>query len=159
MNLYGKITIDGLDAFQEFGLLRVKNGSLNDWLTFPERKQPLTHDWKDEDGIEVDLDNVFLKEKNVSLPMILVANSSEQFWTNYNNLLTLLTTAGTRDIYFWELQQRFDVYYTKCDNVSKPTKLRGTNKIVVNMTLHFVIPTGQFSGIDYMKIGTDFIVS
>jgi hypothetical protein len=58
----GHLVIDGRDALGDLGFV-VRPGSMESWLLLPEVKEPFSHDWKDEDGIEVDLENVYLKEK------------------------------------------------------------------------------------------------
>lgn len=139
MSRYESITIDGKDGWGEFGFFVLKNG-FNDWLSFPDTKAPFSHDWGDEDGIEVDLNNVFVKEKNVSLQILFVSDSREQFWKNYESLKAILLFPGTRLIYIKEIGRLFEVYYVKCSGISKFTRLRQVNKIAVGMTLNFIMP-------------------
>jgi len=139
MTRYGSILIDGHDGWQDFGIVVLKNG-WNDWLLFPEMKSPFSYNWEDEDGIEVDLSNVFVKEKNVSLQVLFIADSQKKFWENYRKLQDALIAPGIRTIYINEIGRLFEVYYNKCSEISKFTRLKNTNKIAVGMTIDFVMP-------------------
>jgi len=161
MNRYGRISIDGRDGWDDFGILVLKSG-FDDWLKFPDMKERFSHDWKDEDGTEFDTEQAYIKEQNVSLRFVFIADSKEQFWKNYEELQGVLTQPGIRTIYFSEMETKFDVLYTKCDKVSKFTRLKNTNKIVVEMTVSFVIPNftpAGDEGIEFWAIEEDFIVS
>jgi hypothetical protein len=152
MGRFQRILIDNKDAWAEYGLFALKD-TLSDWLAFPDMKEPFTHDWEDEDGLEVDLDNVYVKEKNASLNVMFVADSPEKFRRNYNRAKTILTAPGLRTIYLGELEMTFGAYYTSTSNVSTITRMRSVNKVMARMTLHFVIPaptTGYFPMADML---------
>lgn len=137
--LYGHLTIDGLDAYSEYGFIILK-GSMEDWLLFPEMKDPFSHNWKDENGLEVDLDNRYLKDKQVTLKVLFVADSEMEFWSNYKKTLGMLTQPGIRKIYYREMDKEFEVYYTKSTAPTAFTRLKDVNKVAVGMTLHFAMP-------------------
>jgi hypothetical protein len=139
MGRFQRILIDNKDAWGEYGFFALKD-TLDEWLAFPDRKEPFTHDWEDEDGIEVDLDNVYVKEKNASLNVLFVAGSPEQFRRNYDRAKAMLTAPGLRTVYLGELEMTFGAYYTRTSNVSTITRMRSVNKVMAQMTLHFVIP-------------------
>ena len=135
----GHLTIDGKDALSEYGFLTQK-GSMSDWLLFPGIKEPFSHDWRNEDGTDVDLENIFLKEKEVTLKVWLAASSFTEFWQKYDRAEAMLTAPGLRTIYYRELEKEFEVYYLKSSNVTAPTRLRNTDKIFIGMELSFMIP-------------------
>jgi len=139
MTRYGSILIDGRDGWRDFGIVVLKDG-WNDWLSFPEMKPPFSYNWEDEDGIEVDLNSVFVKEKNVSLQILFIAGSQSEFRKNYNALMDVLISPGIRTIYINEMERMFEVYYSKCPEISKYTRLKKTNRIAVGMTIDFVMP-------------------
>jgi len=139
MTRYGSILIDGRDGWQEFGIIVLRDG-WNDWLTFPEMKPPFSYSWEDEDGVEVDLSRVFVKEKSVSLKILFVANSGSEFWKNYGALQDALLAPGIRTVFINEIGRLFEVYYSKSSKISKFTRLKNVNKIAVGMTLEFVMP-------------------
>jgi hypothetical protein len=135
----GHLLIDGVDVYDELGFI-VSKGSMEDWVLFPERKQPFTHDWRDENGIEVDLEHVYLKEKKVSLKVYFVADSEIEFWGKYKKTLDLLTSPGARTVYYRAMSKEFSVYYTRA---SSPVRKKGTkdvNQIIFGMTIEFVMP-------------------
>ena len=154
MNRYGSILVDNYDGWRDFGIIILKDG-WNDWLTFPEMKPPFTYNWGDEDGIEVDLNQVFVKEKAVSLRILFVAESQTQFWKNYRALQDALLAPGTRTIYIAEIGRLFEVFYQKCSDISKFTRLKNTNKIAVGMTIDFIMPNPILEVFQTLLFGSD----
>lgn len=137
-NYVGSLKIDNKDAWQDYGFVVLK-GSMRDWLSFAEMKPPFSHDWGDEHGRELALENVFVKDKEVSLKVLFIADSQLQFWANYNKTRDMLQSSGIRKIYYRELEKEFEVYYTKTSQIATPTRLKG-GKIMVEMTLNFNMP-------------------
>jgi hypothetical protein len=135
----GHLAIDGRDAWGDLGFA-VRKGSMESWLLFPEAKEPFSHDWKDENGIEVDLGHVYLKEKKVSLKAYFINDSEVGFWGRYKALLELLTSPGLRTVYYRELDKEFGVYYTRSSEPKCVGRLKNTGTIVFETTLHFVMP-------------------
>ena len=138
-NMNGHLTIDGQDAWGVFGFV-VRPGSIESWLLLPEMKEPFSHDWKDEHGIEVDLTHVYLKDKKVSLKVYFIAETESSFWTKYNALSTLLTSTGLRTVYYRELNKSFQVFYTRSSDARRIKGIKNSYIIVIEMTLHFTIP-------------------
>jgi len=141
-DMTGHLVIDGLDAWQDLGFV-VRPGSMESWLLLPEVKEPFFHDWKDEDGIEVDLEHVYLKDKKTALKCYFISDSEVDFWNKYRALSELLTSPGMRTIYYRELDKEFTVYYTRSSEPRRVQGIKNRNKIVIEMTLHFVMPDPQ----------------
>lgn len=137
--MYGHLVIDGVDAYSEYGFIILK-GSMESWLLVPEMKNPFSHDWKDENGQEVDLDKRYAKSKDVTLKVLFVAASEVEFWENYKRTLEMLTSPGLRTVYYREMDKEFEVYYTKSSAAKTYTRLKNVNKICVEMTFHFTMP-------------------
>ena len=138
-NMTGHLVIDGLDAWQDLGFV-VRPGSMESWLLLPETKEPFSHDWKDEDGIEVDLEHVYLKDKKTALKCYFISDSEVDFWNKYKALSELLTSPGMRTIYYRELDKEFSVYYTRSSEPRRVQGIKNRDKIVIEMTLNFVMP-------------------
>lgn len=137
--MYGHLVIDGVDAYSEYGFIILK-GSMESWLLLPEMKNPFSHDWKDENGLEVDLDERYAKSKDVTLKVLFVAESEVEFWSNYKKTLEMLTSPGIRTMYYRELDKEFEVYYIKSSAAKTYTRLKNVNKIAIEMTFHFTMP-------------------
>ncbi len=60
--------IDGIDLWTTFRI-GVEKGS-DDFLKIPQRKESTTHDWQDEDGIDIDLTRNFYKHEHFYLPFV-----------------------------------------------------------------------------------------
>jgi hypothetical protein len=137
--MYGHLVIDGVNAWPELGFVVLRK-SIDSWLLYPERKEPFTHDWKDENGIEVDLEHVYLKEKKVSLIVLFAAESEIEFWEKHKKTLDLLASPGLRTVYYRELDKDFSVYYSSANTPVSYGRLKKTEFTVFGMTLHFVMP-------------------
>lgn len=61
--------IDGISTWDKFGVW-VTKGGYSDLLTFPALVDPDKNDWPEEDGIEVDLSDPHLKEKEITISFL-----------------------------------------------------------------------------------------
>ena len=62
-----------------------------------EAKDAEVNDWLDEHGEDVyDADNVYMKAADISIPMVMVGTKPTEVLSNYNEILTWLTTGGTQ---------------------------------------------------------------
>jgi hypothetical protein len=135
----GHLIIDGMDAATELGFI-VADTSMESWLLYPARKEPFKHDWKDEDGIEVDLEHVYLKEKTVDLKVAFVAESEAEYWRNYDKTFEVLTAPGERTIFYRAMSREFKVYYKECTTPKRVKGPKNVSEILIKMTFQFVMP-------------------
>lgn len=113
-NLY----IDSLPARSRFGVW-ITRGGYADLLRFPSLREPETNDWPEEDGVEVDLSEPRLEEKEVSISFLATTNTGATDFAAY------LADAGYHDFRIpslgrsWRLrlagQPRNAVYPTATD--------------------------------------------
>ena len=61
--------IDETDIYAAFGVL-VTKGGYNALLAFPSVKEPPSNDWPEEDGLEVDLTSLVLKDKEADISFL-----------------------------------------------------------------------------------------
>jgi hypothetical protein len=66
----GKLFIDGLDAYTQFGVY-VTEGGYNDLVAYPDLKNIQSNDWPEENGIEPDLASPVLDSKTFSVKFAL----------------------------------------------------------------------------------------
>ena len=137
--MLGHLTIDGLDAWGDLGFV-VRPGSMESWLLPPDTKEPFSHDWKDENGIEVDLTHSYVKEKKVSLKVCLISFSALEFQSKYDALCSLLKSPGIRTLYYRELNKTFQAYYTRSSEMKRIKGVKNTDMILFEMTLFFTMP-------------------
>jgi hypothetical protein len=109
MKLSGLYQIDGMDLWDTFGI-GVESGS-DDFLKIPERKDSITHDWLDEDGLEVDLSRTFFKARDVVLKCWATADTKESFFTRYYQLITVFRKPGLRRLSVARHQKDYFVFY------------------------------------------------
>jgi len=103
--MIGACIIDGTDI-ATLGMFIVRGGD-SDFLAFPERKEPLANDWFEEDGLDVDLSDVFFEAKKVSVKYYISANDATTFQNHLNAFETLHYQAGYRQIYVREFDKTF----------------------------------------------------
>lgn len=127
--------MDGIDLWNAYGFI-VTSG-IDDFLKFPERKESITHDWLDRDGIDVDLTETFLREKDISLNIALIANNEADFWDKYEKFLNHLRRPGTRRLEVSHLARSFFVFYKNCSSFTTLTTIRNESKVACRFTLVF----------------------
>lgn len=107
--MIGACTIDGTDI-ATLGMFIVKGGD-TDFLSFPERKEPLTNDWFEEDGLDVDLSEVFFEAKKVSVKYYISAANATAFKQQLTAFETLHYQTGYRQIYIREFDKTFSLRF------------------------------------------------
>lgn len=106
--------IDGADLYLVYGIF-ISAGS-DDLLKIPKRKESITHDWLDENGVDVDLSRVFLESRDITLECNFLANSKDDFWYKYNSFIATLTKPGLRRLELSEFGKSYYVYYKECSS-------------------------------------------
>jgi hypothetical protein len=128
--------IDGKDLWDTYGII-VQSGS-NDFLKFPARKDSITHNWLDSNGIDVDLSLPFFDAKKIVLKCTMIAATEDEFWQNYAGFLGEWAKPGTRDWSVSEFQKTFQVYYTESTEFTRLNKIIGNAKIACQFSLNLV---------------------
>lgn len=131
----GKYFIDSIDIWEAFGL--VVSAGIDEFLKIPERKDSITHDWLDRDGIDVDLTNNFFKEKDINLSVAMIASNEADFWDKYEKLLNQLKKPGTRRIDVTALSRYFFTFYKSCSNFSALTRIQNNSLVACKFNLLF----------------------
>lgn len=119
----------------EHYLLIIQSGTAA-LLEFPERKESLTNDWREENGEETDLSLVRFKDKEIDLQCIIIAADDAQFWDCYNRFFADLTSPGLQQLYIDDHSKTYQVYYKKSGNFKKASKrLKNVEKIAVKFQI------------------------
>lgn len=111
-------TIDGVDL-SDYGLLLLA-GSHDNIVKLPAVKPNLLTSNAGTNGAIYDAQNVFFKEKDVTLKLCARAGSFVDFWHNYNALLYDLTRKDTRRFHYSVTDKKYPCYY-KDSKVSRFT--------------------------------------
>ncbi len=118
----GQYYIDGADMWLVYGVT-IRSGS-DDLMKFPERKESISHDWQDENGIDIDLSRVFLQSREATFQLNILADSEANFWQQYGGFLAMLVKPGLRRLEISELSSSFYVYYKSCQSFTRYTRLK-----------------------------------
>lgn len=120
----GYFFMDGMDLWVQFGLF-IEKGSA-DFLRYPPKKESITHDWLDSNGLDVDLSRVFFKERQVTLNCGIIAETEEDFWLKHDSFIATLAQPGTRRLMFKSHgDKQYFVYYKDCSNYTQVKALKG----------------------------------
>ena len=125
--------LDGLSLFDYFGV-GVESGS-SDLLKPPDRKDSISHDWMDENGIDIDLSRVFLQSREATFQMFIIANDEADFWNKYNAFISYLQKPGTRRLTISEFSKDFFVFYKSCKTFDRFTRIKDSGKVACKFTL------------------------
>ncbi|MXV16826.1 hypothetical protein [Hufsiella ginkgonis] len=135
MNAKGLYFLEGLDMWLTYGWAPL-SGS-DDFVPFPERKDPPSHDWGDEDGIEYDLTTPVFMNRQVTIGGTLHASSRTDYNIKRAALWNALKAPGQLDLMVADLGTTYQVFYSKSSG-KKYTKINA-NKVVVELNLTFTI--------------------
>lgn len=108
----GSCIIDGFDI-DALGSFILKGGDY-DFLSFPERRNPLSENWFEYDGVDVDLSEIFFKEKSVTVKFYIKAETGQEFIYRLNNFYKRISAPGYRQLYSREFDRTFLLRYVSC---------------------------------------------
>ena len=144
MDLSGKYYIDGKDLWTVFNMF-VEEGT-DDFLRYPAKKDSITHDWQDSNGIDVDLTRVFFTERSITLRLGMIVSNEADFWSKYNQFLMQMALPGLRRIEPKSLGERsFYCFYKECTDFMWVTRIKNVNKIGIKFTLNMVEPNPEIA--------------
>ncbi|WP_165043721.1 hypothetical protein [Dysgonomonas sp. ZJ709] len=112
----GSVTIDGVDI-STFGMFILKGGDY-DFLPFPDRKEPEQNNWHDYNGVDVDLSEIYFKEKRVIVRFYIANDTTQDFLSNLNAFYTLISKPGYRQLYSRDFDKTFSLRYVSCPDYS-----------------------------------------
>ncbi|MBN2747476.1 MAG: hypothetical protein JXR34_12180 [Bacteroidales bacterium] len=135
--MIGAVIIDGTDI-STMGMFIVKGGD-NGFLVFPERKEPLTNDWFEEDGLDVDLSEVFFEAKKLSVKFYLTAADATTFKARLTSFATLLFQPGYRQIYVREFDKTFSLRFKEISDYKHSGGLAKSGKKSGFVTVEFMM--------------------
>ncbi|GAB6010238.1 hypothetical protein [Dysgonomonas reticulitermitis] len=133
----GSCIIDGIDI-ADFGMFILKGGDY-DLLPFPERIEPTQNDWYEEDGIDVDLTEVFFKQRDVTLNFYLSAETSDDFIDNLDNFHRLISKPKPRKLYIREFGKEFTLRYVSCPSYTQNRGFLTHGKKSGEISVNFVM--------------------
>jgi hypothetical protein len=151
-------TLDGFDLKATYGLV-ISNGTVQ-FLQFPTRKASVSHDWPEENGVDIDLDTPFFEAREFTLTCALIADNRDDFMNQYNGLFTQLSGLDTHALYMEETGQTYQVYYKSQANLTKLSKINNTTKVGVKFDLVFgeTNPYDNFEPVYLIDENDNFIV-
>lgn len=122
----GLYFIDGADLALTYNIF-VEDGSA-DFLKYPARKQTIEHDWKDSNGIDVDLSRIFLKERTGTLNVVIVTETEADYFTKHTAFITQLAQPGLRRLQVTAHGQRsYYLCYQDCTAYKQIIPLKGSD--------------------------------
>ena len=136
MSAANRYFLDGIDMYTAYGF--IVTGGSDAMLQLAKRKDPLSHNWNDEDGIEYDLTSApVYEDKKIPLKGYLVATSEADFWNKYNALKVALDFSGTKVLTCTEIGTSLNIFYRECSELKRRTRIKNTDLIGMEMDLLF----------------------
>lgn len=127
-------TINGNNLLSTYKLI-IQTGT-HELLEFPERKDSLSNDWREENGTETDLELVRFKDKEVNLNCIFIVENDSSFWSAYNAFFNELTKPGLQNLFIEDHSKTYPVFYKKTSGFKKQSKrLKNVPRVAVKFTL------------------------
>lgn len=101
--------IDGTDI-RTLGMFILRGGS-NDFLSFPERREPAQNNWAEHDGLDVDFSDLSFNPKKVSVQLYISAATEAVFNQQLNAFESLNNQIGYRQIFVKEFNRTFSLRF------------------------------------------------
>lgn len=132
----GKYLIDSIDFWVAYNMF-VSDG-VDNFLRYAKRKDSITHDWMDSNGIDVDLSRVFFQSREIPLEICFIAKK-EDFLPKYTLFIAQWAKPWTHRLEITSLGQSFFVYYKECTAFTKYTKIEN-DLVMCKFTITVVEP-------------------
>jgi hypothetical protein len=133
----GSCIIDGKDI-AAYGMFILRGGDC-DLLPFPDRTEPVQNDWHEEDGVDVDLSEIYFKEKNLTVRFHIIADTAVEFESNLDRFYWMISEPEPRKMYIREFDREFTLRYISCPGYAHSGGLykdgRKSATINVNFTM------------------------
>jgi hypothetical protein len=139
MDWSGYYYMDGKDLWTAYNVV-VEAGS-DDFLKYAAKKESITHDWMDSNGLDVDLSRYFLQSRSITLKCAIITNTPAEFWNKYHGFIADFTQPGSRRITVAEFGERsFNVHYKDCSLFERFTRLKDgeTIKVACKFTINLI---------------------
>ena len=141
----GKLIINGVDVYTEFGAFVVENGHA-DLVKYSSLKDIETNNWHEYDGIEVDLSNPKLASKQLVLKMAFSGDK-----TKFANFIKHITVSGYRDWNFANILRTYRLRLVSNGQLQVAGELRIAELTLVDdfplNGYSYQTPTGSYNGI------------
>lgn len=142
----GQYYFDGADLFTVYGMVMEDRSFSDALLKFPDRKDSISHDWEDENGLDIDLSRTYLKEREATANITLYATDESDFWDKYHRFLNMLRQPGVRRVEIAELSSSYYMFYKGCSSFTRQTRLKAIPygaKIVAQFSITMAEPNPQ----------------
>ncbi len=127
-------TLNSKKLRETYGLV-IQTGTAK-LLEYPERKEPLSNDWLDENGTEYHLSKVYFKDREISLNCAFLAKDDVTYWKNYNAFFAEITKPGYQKLFIYDHGKTYEVFYKKTNAFDKLRKrLKDVEKVFVKFEL------------------------
>lgn len=131
-------TINHKNMYTTFGLI-IQTGTAG-LLIFPERKETLANDWREENGTEYDLSLPRFNNKEVVLNCAFMADDDVSFWRNYDAFFAELGKPNWQQLYIADHGRSYSFFYKKSGEFKKSSRrLKGVDKVFVKFELTIVV--------------------
>ena len=138
--------LDGMDIWNNFNI-GIQDG-LAKFIPLTKRKDSITNNWSDQNGIDVDVSRHFFSERTVSLNCWIFTESENEFWTKRNAFIQQWAKPGLRRLTVTAHQGRS--YFVIFQEVSGYTQVKShtlknlpDNMIVHEFTITLLEPQPQ----------------
>lgn len=149
VDVTGLSWIDGIDLWTAFSMFFEKAST--DLLKYAPKKDSITHDWMDSNGIDVDLSRYFFKERTITINCAIIADNEADFWNKHDSFIATLTQPGTRRLELKSHNNRsYFIFYKECNNYTQVLSVKGNdetlfgpNKVAAKFSIVVIEPNPQ----------------
>lgn len=129
--------LNGQDLETTYGVI-ITNG-VNAMMALPDRKASVSHDFPEQDGLDIDLTQPRFSARAFVFNCVLHAISIQDLQNKYFALFTMLRGAGSYQLFNSFLNLTINIYYTKQSNIGNIYKSvkNGVEGYAIKFDLNF----------------------
>lgn len=124
--------LDGMDIWNTFNI--AINEGLANFIPLTRRKESITNNWPDQNGIDVDVSKHFFSERTVTLTCLVLTETENEFWQKRDAFIQQLAKPGLRRLTVTAHQSRS--YFVIFQEVSNYQQVKTLKNIPDNMIAH-----------------------
>jgi hypothetical protein len=113
----GGCIIDGIDV-GKLGIFIERAGD-GDFLLFPARREPRYNEWQEADGMDVDLTEIYFKEKTLSVTFVAQPTAGRLLEDSIYSFFDIITGPSEHSIYLRDFLRTFRLRYLDCPEMKQ----------------------------------------
>ena len=135
----GKYFINGTDIWDAYGMFApIGKDFYAQLLKAPIRKEGLTKNWPDQNGVQRSFHNIKYEDRQLDLPFVMYAISKSQLLAQYNAFSAFVLANQFITLKCVEIDRLFTLKYRAMPTFNKLTTFEDNDRIAIEFSISFI---------------------